>query len=224
MILENQTLSNQHVDQTPYYIASKPVIYLYPERLSIVHVSLKLSEKWKLSSIYPKDVKKKKSKLEDAFWKVIAQPDGSLKTVSDNKEYKYLFWEAVAHPRIFELNPKLSFCVAGSKIENFLETILEKYGMNEREQNDFIVYWLPHLKKNKWSLIQFFGTQEMEAVANLHIIPKPDVVIRIFMVFKESTRFRDDFVGQMPKESVKRDGFSVVEWGGMSLDNNFTFS
>ncbi len=119
---------------------------------------------------------------------------------------------------------------------------LKSTGLNWKESNDFIVYWLPSLKRNKFSLIRFLGaltlfvkvvcilsvclcyaSYEVSGVILVHcfvflacvlhavmvkftsvsstngheivekdytddvaldITPKPDTIIRVFMVFK----------------------------------------
>lgn len=68
-------------------------------------------------------------------------------------------------------------------ITTYLEKSLKTLGLNSREANDFMVYWLPVLEKNPYSLIEW-KTTEYTDMAKLHISPKPDTLIRVFMVFQ----------------------------------------
>ncbi len=64
----------------------KPVIYLYPEKTTEVHVKLKLAEDHLIHS-YPK--------YADAEgWTVIADPDGNLRDPKTQRNYYALFWES----------------------------------------------------------------------------------------------------------------------------------
>lgn len=62
----------------------KPVIYLYPEQTTDVHVHLPLRGDWLVT--YPQ------ISVDDTR-SVTAQPDGTLTNHTDGEEYSYLFWE-----------------------------------------------------------------------------------------------------------------------------------
>jgi endo-1,4-beta-D-glucanase Y len=109
-------------------IAAKPVIYLYPEKETDVHVELELTEA-ELSTTYPK---------YNNGWDVTAYPDGSLLNKSDGTHHKYLFWDAVNCRTRFDFSK--GFCVAGSDTESFLKEKLTYIGLTEDEMNEFIVY------------------------------------------------------------------------------------
>jgi hypothetical protein len=66
-------------------------------------------------------------------------------------------------------------------------------------------------------LIHFAG-KEYYDIAPLEITPKPDSMLRVFMVYKPL----DDYVEVKPQvfEKFQRKGFSVVEWGGMEYKDN----
>uniref|UniRef100_UPI0025E18BFC BspA family leucine-rich repeat surface protein n=1 Tax=Ruminococcus sp. TaxID=41978 RepID=UPI0025E18BFC len=63
----------------------KPVIYLYPEKETDVHVEVELTEA-DLATTYPK---------YNNGWDVVAKPDGSLVNKADGTHHRYLFWDAV---------------------------------------------------------------------------------------------------------------------------------
>ena len=180
--------------------AAKPVIYLYPT--SEQTVSVKLDLKGELTFTYPD--------YQDG-WKVKAQPDGKLTNITDNREYSYLFWEGIYNN---EWDMSKGFVVKGTETEKFLQEKLEYLGLTPKEYNEFIVYWLPIMQKNKYNLVTFAG-EDYESIAQLKITPQPDSILRIMMVFKPLSE-----PVEIPEQVLKpfiRKGFAVVEWGGTEV-------
>lgn len=182
------------------YGVKKPVIYLYPEQEE--EIIVKINYDGELACTYPK--------YNDG-WYVKASPDGQLINLYDNKEYSYLFWEGKDH---YKWNLESGFVVEGSKTEEFLQEKLAFMGLTPREYNEFIVYWLPLMEGNKYNLIYFAG-DEYENLAQLDIEPIPDSILRVFMVYKPLTRYID--IDEQELERFKREGFTVIEWGGTQI-------
>ena len=185
-------------------MADKPVIYLYPESDTEVSVELGLREIDKLSTTYPE---------YNERWVVSAKPNGLLTDKNTGRSHEYLFYEAKIHsiPGITE-----GFVVKGSESLDFLERVLNEYGLTEKEANDFIIYWLPYLEKNEYNLISF-QNKWFDNIVDLRVEPKPDNVNRLFMVYESIEK---PFEIEEPKiVPFERDGFTVVEWGGMRLDS-----
>ncbi|HQM02598.1 MAG TPA: dockerin type I domain-containing protein [Ruminococcus flavefaciens] len=182
----------------------KPVIYLYPERETDVHVELELTES-ELNTTYPK---------YDNGWDVTAYPDGMLLNKADGSHHKYLFWDAVNCRTRFDFSR--GFCVAGSDTESFLKEKLTYMGLNEQEMNEFIVYWLPLMEHNAYNLISFQGDAYTNS-AKLKITPTPDSECRVFMAYVPL----ENAVAIEPQqlETFERKGFSVVEWGGAEVNS-----
>ena len=180
----------------------KPVIYLYPEQETDVHVELELTES-ELNTTYPK---------YDNGWDVTAYPDGMLLNKADGSHHKYLFWDAVNCRTRFDFSK--GFCVAGSDTESFLKEKLTYMGLNEQEMNEFIVYWLPLMEHNAYNLISFQGDAYTNS-AKLKITPTPDSECRVFMAYVPL----DNAVEINPQqlETFERNGFTVVEWGGAEI-------
>ena len=106
------------------------------------------------------------------------------------------------------------FCVKGEDTAVFLEEALEKLGLNRKEANEFIVYWLPLMEQNPYNIISF-QTDIYTDAATLKIDPAPDTLIRVFMAWKAS----DAFV-ELPEQELtapERIGYTVVEWGGTEV-------
>ena len=174
----------------------KPVIYLYPQRETEVSVKLKLDGK--LTCTYPA--------YQDG-WRVTAKPDGTL-TDGEGQTYNYLYWEGETHS---QWDMTTGFCVRGEDTAAFLEGALAKQGLNRREANEFIVYWLPLMEGNAYNIISFQTDVYTEA-AKLEINPAPDTLIRVFMAWQAL----DQYVAIEEQEltAPQRTGFTVVEWGG----------
>ena len=180
----------------------KPVIYLYPEQKTDVHVELELTES-DLYTTYPK---------YNNGWDVTAYPDGNLTNKADGTHHKYLFWESSNCRTRYDFSK--GFCVAGSDTESFLKEKLSYMGLTEDEMNEFIVYWLPLMEHNKYNLISFQGDTYTNS-AKLDITPVPDSLLRIFMAYVPL----DEAIDIEPQQLsiFERNGFTVVEWGGSRI-------
>ena len=177
-------------------IGGKPVIYLYPEKEQEVNVKLDLDGKFTFT--YPE---------YNNGWNVTAKPDGTI--ISDGKEYSYLFWEGLMPT--FKTDFKEGFVVKGSESAEFLRETLSQMGLTPKEYNEFIVYWAPKLQENEYNKI-YFAEEDYTDKAKLEINPKPDSILRVFMVYEKA-----DENTVLPKQEIKpfeRKGFTVVEWGG----------
>ena len=177
----------------------KPVIYLYPEKE--MEVKVQLDYDGKLVCTYPE---------YDNGWNVVAQPDGTLCDYS-GKTYSYLFWEGNTHAT-YDFSK--GFVVKGAETAEFLEEKLSEIGLNAKEANEFIVYWLPRMQENKYNLITF-QTKAYTDVAKLHITPEPDSVLRVFMAYKELEAPIE--IEEPVIAPFERKGCTVVEWGGAEV-------
>ncbi len=179
--------------------AYKPVIYLYPEKETKVSVQLTLDGE--LTCTYP---------TYDDGWTVTASPDGTLMDRT-GQTYNYLYWEGETHAA-YDLSR--GFCVKGEDTAAFLERALEKLGLTRREANEFIVYWLPMMQNNSYNIISF-QTDRYTEVAQLHVQPRPDTLIRIFMAWQPTDTYVE--LEEQPLCAPERNGFTVVEWGGTEI-------
>lgn len=182
------------------YMAKKPVIYLYPEETTDVEV--KLDYEGELICTYP---------VYQNGWNVTAEPDGTLTDV-DGKTYSYLFWEGISD---VEYDFSKGFVVKGSETAGFLETKLAELGLNAKEANEFIVYWLPSMQDNPYNLITF-QTDKYTDSAKLHITPEPDSILRVFMAYKVLDKPIE--IEEPTITPFERTGFTVVEWGGSEVE------
>ena len=188
-----------------YVIDAKPIIYLYPTEQT--EVTVKLGNPQNLTHTYPKYADK---------WQVIAQPNGDLTDIQTKRSLYALYWEGINHnkPEIKE-----GFVVKGEDTILFLEEKLALLGLNEREANEFIIYWLPKLENSPYNYIRFKTIAEQDKNMPLYISPKPDTVIRVMMAFK-NLNAPIEVEEQVLPETPQRNGFTVVEWGGTDLTGN----
>lgn len=182
---------------TPGY---KPVIYLYPKTPTDCTVTVDIA---KFTYTFP---------TYDNGWRVTAYPDGRLVNKADGTEHYYLFWEGNMRA-VWDFSK--GFVVKGAETEQFLREKLAYMGLTPREYNDFITYWVPRMQDAPYNLITFAG-ERYEAAAPLTVTPKPDSVLRVFMVYKAL-----DAPVNIPEQALKpfeRKGFAVIEWGGTNAD------
>ena len=176
---------------------AKPILYLYPEEETKVTVEF---EKPKLlETTYPKFREK---------WEVTAKPNGDL-TDKDGKYYYGLYWDET---QVHFTNFEEGFYVTKDDAIDFLEEKLSIIGLNDKERNEFIMYWLPILEKNEKSLVYFELTEERESVNKLLITPKPDSLLRLVIHIKKVDKKTDIKEEKLP--TFERNGFTAVEWGG----------
>ncbi len=177
----------------------KPVIYLYPEEEMQIDVMIE-----------PQGGFTYTEPVYDDGWSVIAQTDGTLTNLKDGKEYTYLFWEG--RGGVYSA-PKYYWVVEQAEVERFLIKTLGKYGLNNQEIFDFMEFWYPRMQEAPYYKIGFHGTQVMDAIAPMKLSVEPDSIFRILMDF---TELNEPIASNPMKiETFDREGFTVVEWGGV---------
>ena len=184
-----------HTKQFCYH---KPIIYLYTTEE--IQVNVKLWTPENLLHTYPKYNSEK--------WRnVIAQPNGDLEDTDTWRKLYALYREWKSDN---ETNFDEWFVIAWKDIIPFLEEKLAILWLNEREAEEFIVYWLPQMENNKYNLIRFETIEEQNENMPLNITPTPDTVIRVMMDWKAI----DELI-EIPEQKLitpERNWFTVVEW------------
>ena len=191
-----QAVNKVKCDQNVDY---KPLIYIYT--LEEIDVTVKLGYPERLTTTYPK---------YNNEWKVKAYPNGDLK--DDKNIYYGLYWEGID-----SLDPQFEdgFLVRGVDSASFLEEKLSILGLNDRERDEFIIYWLPKLEANKYNLIRFESLDLINKNMPLDIDPNPDTLIRVLMEYKASDKFVS--IKEQKLTTPVRQGYTVVEWGGTEI-------
>lgn len=178
---------------------AKPILYLYPEEKTKVMVTFEHPEY--LETTYPKFTSK---------WIVDADTDGTL-TDENNKKYYALYWD---EKKVHTVSFDEGFYVEKDNAIDFLEKKLSYIGLNDKEMNEFIMYWLPILEKNEKSLVYFELTEERDSYNKINISPKPDSLLRVAIHIKKVDKKVN--IKKQSLKKFKRKGFVAVEWGGMT--------
>ena len=175
----------------------KPAIYLYPEEDSFVDVSLKINGK--MTESIP---------CYDNGWNVFVTKEGLI----DN-QYDYLFYEADL--RKMDL-PEGGWVVGYGNLEEWFRINLIRMGLNEKEMSQFVEYWMENLPESNYYLIKLLDEDFLEENMALNILPKPDIMIRLEFYFQPLYQKID--IIEPVIETPERNGFVVVEWGGLLDD------
>ena len=180
------------------YCLKKPIIYFYP--ITETEVNIKLWVPENLSHTYPKYNYEK--------WRnVLAQPDWDLEDMDTWRKLYALYREWKSDN---ETNFEEWFVVAWKDIIPFLEEKLAILWLNEREAEEFIVYWLPQMENNKYNLIRFETKTQQDENMPLNITPTPDTVIRVMMDWKAIEEPIN--IPEQELTTPERTWFAVVEW------------
>lgn len=199
---EIDNLKEHDNSRFPDPVAYKPIIYLYPTEDTEISVELLKDEN--LTCSYPKYKDK---------WNVLAQPNGNLKDLTTDRQLYALYYES-ENSIDFKVEND-GFVIKGEDTAEFLEEKLAILGLNERESEEFIIYWLPKLEANKYNYIRFATLDEINANMPLEINPSPDTIVRVLMTFKGLDNPID--VQEQQLKTPDRAGFVAVEWGGTEI-------
>lgn len=184
-------------------MVDKPIIYLYPTQTT--DVSVKVGKPEQLTVSYPD--------YSDG-WQVTAQPNGDLTDKRTGRQLYSLYYESQSDDGFTVQDD--GFMVSRDDTVSFLEDKLAQLGLNEREAEEFIVYWLPRLQQHDYNYIRFATADEINQSMPLSVNPQPDTIIRVLMTYKGLDQPIDVTEQQLP-ETPTRQGFTLVEWGGSEI-------
>lgn len=185
----------------------KPVIYLYPEEKT--DVSVKVKPIGEFSFTYPN--------YQDQ-WKCTAFPSGELHI--EGKSYNYLFWEAEQHVDNEKLRASASVKVAKDDLVSFLGRSLDQFGFTSKERADFITFWAPMMIRHEATEIRFILNEACNQFAELEISPSPENVLRFYMIWNHTDVNTVDSFETLNIPEQIRNGFTVLEWGGMEIPSS----
>lgn len=148
-------------------------------------------------------------------WDITVLPSNKL-TDKQGKTYSYLFWEAKSKEKF---DTSKGFVVDREDYVEFFENKLFEIGLNDIEINDFITYWIPQCIQYPYLQVSFV-MEEYENSVELSITPKPDNILRVFVVLKGlDTRVEIEKQDLSYYKGFSRDGFTAVEWGGSLIED-----
>ncbi|MES2555539.1 MAG: hypothetical protein V4604_05270 [Bacteroidota bacterium] len=195
----------------PIIISYKPVLYFYsPKDLS---VNIKLTPNGTFTYTYP---------AYENGWKGTVEANGGI--TINKKHYPYLFWEGKTNGVNALVDYNEGFVVSQENVTAFLEEKLTEMGLNDQERTDFITFWGPRMVGSEKNHVQFLFNEAYNDIATLAVTPKPDHVFRLYLLWTPLPESVN--LNPVPQKmiQVKRDGFSVVEWGGSELMYNQTLA
>ncbi|MGC8483442.1 MAG: hypothetical protein ACP5OE_07340 [Thermodesulfobium sp.] len=178
-------------------VVKKPAIYLYPTADSTVTVSI--DPNGKITKTIPD---------YNGKWTVNVTKNGKI-----DKQYDYLFYEADLNE---SFTPTEGWIVGYNDLSLFFDKFLPVLGLNKKETAQFKEYWLKNLKRANYYLISPLSKEFIENNLKLEVTPTPDTVIRVILYFSPL----DNPIKIPTPVLVKptRNGFTVVEWGGILGD------
>ncbi|KAF8594413.1 ubiquitin-domain-containing protein [Ceratobasidium sp. AG-I] len=188
---------------------------------SDIRVRLSLVNQWEFFALYPPTPISSTTLDDQAMcqtvdWIVDAKPDGSLFDHGTCREVSYLFWEALNKPQLLlsppPSRPTSPVCTASElvfdpskpvltpsnaallpfeKVTAYIDDALLSLGLHTEARTSFITYWLPDLSKHRNIALRFLPQNEYEVAAPLNVSPVPDVVTRVFMLFRGFWEYND---------------------------------
>lgn len=188
----------------------KPAIYLYPEKQEKVNV--KVSTKGIFTLTIPE--------YPSEGWNVTANPNGVVDFYGT--KYDYLYYESKI-PDALVAKPKKGYVVEYKNIPSLFSNILPKLGLNAKEMLQFKEYWEKVLPDSAYYFIGVMDKKDIDAIESLEINPSPKNIIRVRLYFEA---LADDKKVLAPEiVTPSRNGFTLVEWGGMlKLEKDSTFT
>ncbi|KAI1797077.1 hypothetical protein LXA43DRAFT_501753 [Ganoderma leucocontextum] len=177
--------------------------------------------------------------LSYLFWEAAAKPGAPPSPPLDPVNHR-----AVASPgtddieRFDPANPTLSpdtptaVLLPFTNLLPYLDRTLKTLALHTTARNDFITYWLPAFSKHPYVALRFLPQRAYERAAELEVVPAPDAVTRVMMLFRgipasdvgmwtaaqERVSEVDwaSVVG-VSVEAFDATRFRVLEWGGMEV-------
>lgn len=166
---------------------------------------------------------------------VLPVSQGGLLGVAGTK-VSSLFWESESVTSAISLpdavNASNSVLLSFENVLPYLERVLRSLSMTDTAATDFMQYWIPNFvriaEKGQKIALRFVSQDEMDKHVSLDISPAPDVVNRVFMLFRgvsdteapawsTSKRIAEhewlDIAG-VNSLAFDNSKYRVLEWGG----------
>jgi len=213
-------VSGGHVYYEWWTPACKPALYFYPEKPT--DLTVKVLPQGKITQTIPR---------YQNGWQVRAYPDGRVREIGGG-DYPYLYYEAALEKVKV---PAEQFLVEGKDLPEFFGQVLPILDLNQKETADFLDYWLKKLTSDKKWSIGLLPKDEVDRTEKIEFSSNPDNFLRIRFYFKpfEGTNkdltaekifyskgmnlgyFLNDLGVWSYRQKLTRNGFTVVDWGGI---------
>jgi hypothetical protein len=194
-----------------WYCVAKPVIYLYPEKPTLVEVRVKTAGEIFVSDPQIETFGGSAPNETNGWNNVLAYPNGKL--VYEGKEYRELFYES----NVEDIKrPEKGLMLNSENIRVELDKVISKLGLINEEKVEFMDFWIPRLEnlKSKYVFFGIIDQDEKDRIDNVYINPKPDTFIEFIAYFAPLEKPYDGKKLELPSAPPARTGFTAVEWGG----------
>jgi len=206
----------------------KPVVYLYPKKPTVVHLSF--SSPVTLNTQIP---------LYQNGWLVKANVDGTLidlqsqytdctkidsakfgseyaSTACKTNSYPYIYWSGKSVENSYPA-VEGGWIVEKGKLLTFMQNTLQEIGLTDNESKDMTSYWVPKMSEENapYYRVSFLQTQDMNAFIPMNVSPQPDSVLRVFLDWKALSSKPTVNLEPQQLKKFNRNGFTLVEWGGL---------
>lgn len=194
----------------------KPVITFHGNSDVPVKVVLSTNHAWDLDlhTLLPIPTQIERQQV---IWMVDRVKDGVLE-LSNGKRAPYLFWEAnLCDSNWIKAPTPFTEVFDASDCRERLSNTLETMGMPMRDAMDFLTWWVPKIMESMHGRVKaswFINHPHYEKSFPLTITPTPVSIDRVFAIFTSTTEELAE-LGEVPH--VRTEGFSVIEWGGMTV-------
>jgi len=136
------------------------------------------------------------------------------------------------------VSPEDSILLPIGEVPGYLDATLKALALHTEARTSFITYWLPDLLKHQYVALRFLAQASYEKAAQMRVSPAPDVVTRVFMLFRgvdprdlghwtqaaaratteDGATLWARVVGVDAVRGSDRGLFRVLEWGGMEIE------
>jgi hypothetical protein len=152
-------------------------------------------------------------RVQDHRWTLLPTGDGGVSVPGSDERWPFLFWEGQSG--LFE-PPAGGEVVARAEVRAHLRRVLAARGLQGREIDDFLEAWAPELEQSPFVRISFHEPGDIDELVPMTIEPPPDTLVRVMMEYEPLQRApRERPPATAPRAILPRQGFTVVEWGGV---------
>ncbi|KAH9033623.1 hypothetical protein EDB85DRAFT_1099774 [Lactarius pseudohatsudake] len=190
------------------------------------------------------------------YWEAIAKSNLVMTDASRTAPTTVIANTEAFDPSCPSVIPGDSVLLPTSKLPGYLDVVLKALTLHTEARTSFITlrilfpsmgaqkddpnltrYWLPDMLKYEYVALRFIAQESYEKAAEMRITPAPDIVTRVFMLFRgvvasdlalwepararaaeaDGATFWADVVGVDAARAADSGLFRVLEWGGMEI-------
>ncbi len=203
-VFGNAVSSNPTQIVNGWGVHCKPAVYLYPQTKQLINVQ-----------VFPKGelIHTDPPYQPGKGWTITANPTGALFTINDQPiTNNYLYYESKLLDSEIQ-KPQDGWVIRPDELENLLNRILPQLGLNQKEQHDFMDYWLTKLPASPYYFVGLIEKPQRDYLETLKVTPTPETSIRFSLYFEmlDTPKTVQEPIIKTPE----RKGYTLVDWGGL---------